>query len=145
MDNAPLQVWLRGLVQALRFSIRSSSMCLAVYLYSADEFSDSPEQGEAGFNALMASFPPNFNKWWVEYVCLHGLKSDSAMIVHLFCKFLPKYEAQTTSALGEGAKFAAWHLQLIGVLPEHQKKGIGGALIKSVESKVESRFESEPC
>ncbi|KAF8486507.1 hypothetical protein JB92DRAFT_3024362 [Gautieria morchelliformis] len=80
-------------------------------------FMNTPEQGEAGFNALMASFSPDLMKWWTEY-------------------FLPKYEVQTTTALGEGTKLAAWHLQIIGVLPEHQGKGIGGALVRTVESKA---------
>lgn len=55
----------------------------------------------------------------------------------LICfQFLPKYSNQTTSALGEGVKLASWHLQLIGVSPEHQRKGIGSALIDLISTKV---------
>ncbi|KZT28831.1 acyl-CoA N-acyltransferase [Neolentinus lepideus HHB14362 ss-1] len=78
---------------------------------------DSPDQGEAGYNALLASFPPELMKWWMEY-------------------FLPKYNAQTTSALGEGVKLGAWHLQMFGVLPECQGKGVGSSLMTVMESKA---------
>ncbi|GJJ06894.1 hypothetical protein Clacol_001090 [Clathrus columnatus] len=78
-----------------------------------------PEQGEAGFNALLGSFPEGLLNWWVQY-------------------FLPKYETFTTGALGEGTKLGAWHLQQIGVLPEYHGKGIAKALIKAVENKPEA-------
>jgi ribosomal protein S18 acetylase RimI-like enzyme len=42
----------------------------------------------------------------------------------------------TTNALGEGTKLNAWHLQMFGVLPEHQNEGVGGALLRHVEAIV---------
>lgn len=38
--------------------------------------------------------------------------------------------------LGEGFKLAAWHLQLIGVQPELQRRGVGSKLIDVVSKKV---------
>lgn len=66
---------------------------------------------------------------------------DNAWLVltnpSLIClQFLPKYSNQTTAALGEGEKLASWHLQLIGVSPELQRKGIGSALIDVISNKV---------
>ncbi|KAF8503008.1 hypothetical protein JB92DRAFT_2816213 [Gautieria morchelliformis] len=75
---------------------------------------DSPDQGEAGFNALLASFSSGLRTWWMEY-------------------FLPKYTAMATEALGEGSKLAAWHLQVLGVRPEYQNKGVAVSLLKAVE------------
>lgn len=49
---------------------------------------------------------------------------------------MPKYNTMSTKALGDGTKHAAWHLQVLAVLPEHQNKGIGKSLMKAVESKV---------
>jgi predicted N-acetyltransferase YhbS len=49
---------------------------------------------------------------------------------------MPKYTAMSTTALGEGTKLAAWHLQLFAVLPELQNKGIGVSLMKALETKV---------
>ncbi|EIN04132.1 hypothetical protein PUNSTDRAFT_128456 [Punctularia strigosozonata HHB-11173 SS5] len=79
---------------------------------------DSEDQGEAGFNELLGKkFPPELSKWWTEY-------------------FLPKYEEQVEHALGEGKKVASWHLQMFGVLPELQNKGIGTALMQAIEPKA---------
>ncbi|TFK51146.1 acyl-CoA N-acyltransferase [Heliocybe sulcata] len=77
----------------------------------------SPEQGEAGYNDLFQAFSPGLTKWWMEY-------------------FLPKYEEQTTKALGERVKLGAWHLQLFAVLPELQGKGLGSALVRPVLEKA---------
>lgn len=51
-------------------------------------------------------------------------------------QFLPKYENHTTASLGEGFKLAAWHLQMIGVKPELQRRGVGSELIDAVHKKV---------
>jgi GNAT superfamily N-acetyltransferase len=51
-------------------------------------------------------------------------------------QFLPLYTAWNTSCIGEGTKIKSWQLQFLGTSPEHQKKGLAGALIQAVESKV---------
>ncbi|EIN04126.1 hypothetical protein PUNSTDRAFT_47662 [Punctularia strigosozonata HHB-11173 SS5] len=74
------------------------------------------DQGEAGFNELLEKkFPPELSQWWT---------------------FLPKYEQQVEHALGEGQKLASWHLQMFGVLPELQNKGIGTALMQAIVPKA---------
>ncbi|EIM83208.1 uncharacterized protein STEHIDRAFT_159806 [Stereum hirsutum FP-91666 SS1] len=78
-----------------------------------------PDQAVGGFDDLVADFSPELRDWWINY-------------------FLPKYSNQTTSALGEGVKLASWHLQLIGVSPEHQRKGIGSALIDLISTKAKA-------
>lgn len=83
---------------------------------------DSKEQHEAGFDDLFHSFPPELSKWWTEY-------------------FLPRYDGLCTKGLGEGVKTASWHLQMLTVLPEHQGKGVGGALVKPILEKAASQGE----
>lgn len=56
---------------------------------------------------------------------------------------MPKYNTMSTKALGDGTKLAAWHLQVLAVLPELQNKGIGKSLMKAVESKVGYLYYSD--
>jgi GNAT superfamily N-acetyltransferase len=51
-------------------------------------------------------------------------------------QLFPQYGALTTSALGEGAKKASWHLQQFSVLPEYHRRGLGKALVEVVEKQV---------
>jgi GNAT superfamily N-acetyltransferase len=44
---------------------------------------------------------------------------------------------------GPGQQLASYHLQTFGVLPEHQKKGYGMALMTAVEEKV--FYSNFPC
>ncbi|KAF7357004.1 N-acetyltransferase domain-containing protein [Mycena venus] len=75
------------------------------------------EQRAAGWYEVEAKFPPELKKWWSEY-------------------FIPRYNAWNASVIGEGTKLKSWQLQLLGTSPEHQRKGLSGALIKAVESKA---------
>ncbi|KLO05402.1 hypothetical protein SCHPADRAFT_728168 [Schizopora paradoxa] len=63
----------------------------------------------------LAEKEPSMTSWWMEY-------------------FLPAYGEFTTKALGSAEyKLKAWHLQLIGVFPAFQRRGVGTALIKHTE------------
>jgi GNAT superfamily N-acetyltransferase len=42
----------------------------------------------------------------------------------------------TDEGLGKGGKAAGYHLQLFGVHPDYQRKGVGSALDFAVESEV---------
>ncbi|KAI0062471.1 hypothetical protein BV25DRAFT_1838313 [Artomyces pyxidatus] len=76
-------------------------------------FGDTPEQSKGGFDELFEGADPELKKWWLDYI--------------------PKFDAQTTAALGEGVKLASWHLMFIGVLPDIQHRGIGTALVNHVK------------
>ena len=61
-------------------------------------------------------------------------------------QFLPAYEDTTNEALGKGVKKSIWHLQLLGTLPEYQKRGIGQALVREKEKRVsELPCLMQPC
>jgi GNAT superfamily N-acetyltransferase len=51
-------------------------------------------------------------------------------------QLLPNYGALTTTSLGEGAKRASWHLQLLATAPGLQRRGLARALIGEVEKLV---------
>jgi len=51
-------------------------------------------------------------------------------------QFIDLYNDLAENAFGSGAKLAAYHLQMFGVMPERQRQGIGRALIEFVEEKV---------
>ncbi|KLO05394.1 hypothetical protein SCHPADRAFT_839474, partial [Schizopora paradoxa] len=76
---------------------------------------------EEGFNRFMAALEQKdaeAAKWWKEY-------------------YMNKYASFTDGCLdGPEAKQGGWRLQVIGVLPEYQRYGIGAALIKVIEDKV---------
>ncbi|KAI0318450.1 acyl-CoA N-acyltransferase [Amylostereum chailletii] len=95
---------------------------VALWFVPGRDLLDTPDQGEAGFNDLFESFSPELAKWWMEY-------------------FLPKYNVDTTKALGEGVKVAAWNLQLIGTVPKYQCKGLASALVKAVSSRAKAEGE----
>ena len=68
-------------------------------------------------------------------------KNDVLLAIVIFIltnkwKFLPQYAKQSERALGAEFKLNSWHLQLIGVAPEKQRRGIGTALIRAIENKV---------
>lgn len=54
-------------------------------------------------------------------------------------QFLPRYSEVNIKALGEHEKAKNWNLQLIGTLPELQRRGLATALAKAVEEKVGPR------
>ena len=51
-------------------------------------------------------------------------------------QFLGQYDELVERSHGTGVKLGGYHLQVIGTLPEHQKKGVGTALMQYVEKKV---------
>ena len=51
-------------------------------------------------------------------------------------QFIDLYNDSAEKAFGSGAKLAAYHLQMYGVVPERQRQGIGRRLIEFVEEKV---------
>ena len=55
-----------------------------------------------------------------------------------FEQFLDSYGVLTDRVLGPGVKVGAYHLQLIGVSPSHQRKGVATALMRTAEEKVSS-------
>ena len=51
-------------------------------------------------------------------------------------QFLSQYDELVERSHGSGVKLGGYHLQVIGILPEHQKKGVATALVQYVETKV---------
>jgi len=56
---------------------------------------------------------------------------------------LERYESFTTAslsaALGDIGKLDNWHLQVLGVVPQHQRKGLGTALIRPIALKAREK------
>ncbi|KIJ46377.1 hypothetical protein M422DRAFT_165121, partial [Sphaerobolus stellatus SS14] len=103
------------LVEDLRGNVLGAS----VWFPPGREMYDSEDQPRQALSILIGCFTipdPALWEWWGT-------------------KFLPQYEEFTTSVLG-GVKRDSWHLQTIGVAPEHQRKGIAKALINAVKEKV---------
>ncbi|KAI0028698.1 hypothetical protein K488DRAFT_89494 [Vararia minispora EC-137] len=86
---------------------------VATWFAPGRDLMDSPDQGEAGFNALFGQFRPELATWWMEY-------------------FLPKYNTDLVAALGDGGKLGAWHLQLLGTRPTLQRKGLARAVLAPI-------------
>ncbi|KAJ7238569.1 hypothetical protein B0H12DRAFT_1237821 [Mycena haematopus] len=80
---------------------------------------DTPEQRQYALQPLMASFDKELQDWWLN-------------------TFIPKYDSFVTSALGEGTKLAAWHLQTLGVDPAYHRRGVGKLLVNTILEKTRS-------
>jgi len=50
--------------------------------------------------------------------------------------FYERFDAMNEKCLGENAKLNGWHLQLLGVHPDYQKKGISTAFDKAISEKA---------
>lgn len=89
---------------------------VAVWFGPGTTFLRTEAQRKAGWNQLYARLENVYQEWW-DY-------------------FLPFYDRYAAQAFGEGSKLAGFHLQVIGVLPSHQRQGIASAFFDVVERKV---------
>jgi len=51
-------------------------------------------------------------------------------------QLFPAFDALSAASIGAQAKLDAYHLQVLAVSPDHQRKGVGKALIEHVKEKV---------
>ncbi|KAJ7355790.1 acyl-CoA N-acyltransferase [Mycena albidolilacea] len=91
---------------------------VATWFGPGTDYLATEEQRAAGWYDVEAKFTPELKKWWSEY-------------------FIPRYNSWNAASIGEGTKLKSWQLQLLATAPEHQRKGLAGALIKAVESKAD--------
>ncbi|KAJ7623660.1 hypothetical protein FB45DRAFT_1031574 [Roridomyces roridus] len=104
------EIWVAG------FS--PSEICaVALWFGPGSDYLATEEQRAAGWDDLVANFPPELKQWWLEY-------------------FIPRASTWSESCLGKGTKTKGWHLHLLGTSPDHQHKGLAAALIQAVESKA---------
>ncbi|TBU51883.1 hypothetical protein BD310DRAFT_953029 [Dichomitus squalens] len=89
---------------------------VAVWFHPGHEYLDSDSQLNAGHNQVMTRLSAELQSWWKE--------------------FLETYGKLTDRVLGHGVKLGAYHLQLIGVSPVHQRKGVATALMRYIEAKA---------
>ncbi|KIM90552.1 hypothetical protein PILCRDRAFT_187461 [Piloderma croceum F 1598] len=89
---------------------------VAVWFGPGQMFLDSEGQRQAGWNQLMEKLDQKTQEWWTY--------------------FIDVYNDLCEKAFGAGAKLAAYHLQMYGVMPERQRQGIGRELVKVVEDKA---------
>ncbi|CDO74669.1 hypothetical protein BN946_scf184828.g9 [Trametes cinnabarina] len=88
----------------------------AVWFGPGHKFLDTDAQRNAGWNQLMERLPTQYREWWTT--------------------FLKQYDELVDKTVGANVKLSGYHLQLIGVHPDHQKKGVGSTLMKYAESKA---------
>ncbi|KAL0945216.1 hypothetical protein HGRIS_000728 [Hohenbuehelia grisea] len=91
---------------------------VAVWFGPGTEYCHTELQQEKALKPLLSQLIPELQVWW----------SD---------QFLGEYNQMISDALGsEDALLNSWHLQLIGVNPEHQRRGLAGKIIKLVREKA---------
>ncbi|KAL7279268.1 hypothetical protein ACG7TL_007109 [Trametes sanguinea] len=81
------------------------------------KFLETEAQRNAGWNQLMDRLPTQYREWW--------------------STFLKQYDELVDKTVGASVKLGGYHLQLIGVHPDHQKRGVATALMKYAENKVQ--------
>ncbi|KIJ36705.1 hypothetical protein M422DRAFT_211995 [Sphaerobolus stellatus SS14] len=89
---------------------------VALWFGPGQKFLGSSEQLNAGWNQTMDQLNETARKWWD--------------------KFLIFVDEVAEKIFGDGQKLASYHLQTFGVLPDHQKKGYGTLLMKTVQQKA---------
>lgn len=91
---------------------------VAVWFGPGQRFLDTEGQRQAGWYQLMERLDQKSRDWW-KY-------------------FNSTYNDAAERVFGDGAKVAAYHLQMFGVIPERQRQGIGSGLINFVEEKAKA-------
>ncbi|KAL0579920.1 hypothetical protein V5O48_002091 [Marasmius crinis-equi] len=95
-------------------------MGVGLYFGPGQDLFVNEEQKEQGFNQLMQRVNEDARRWFTEY-----------FIEEMLHKIVdPVY--------GQGVQHGNYHLQLFGVSPDHQRKGVGKALLRHVEEKARS-------
>ncbi|KAI0667418.1 acyl-CoA N-acyltransferase [Trametes maxima] len=89
---------------------------VTVWFGPGSKFLDSEAQRKAGWDQIIESLPAEYQEWW------QG--------------FYKEYDGLAERSLGPGVKRAGYHLQLIGVAPAHQRKGVATALMRHAEAKA---------
>ncbi|KAI0749646.1 acyl-CoA N-acyltransferase [Daedaleopsis nitida] len=89
---------------------------VSVWFPPGQKFLETETQREAGWKQLMADIGPKLSGYW--------------------SRLLNEYDDMVENSLGHGVKLGGYHLQLIGVLPEFQRKGVGRALLDFAEAKA---------
>ncbi|KAI0776855.1 hypothetical protein BD413DRAFT_230906 [Trametes elegans] len=92
---------------------------VAIWFGPGRAFLSTDAQRNAGWMRIMEGLPVKYQLWWLE--------------------FSKEYEAVSDKYLGPGVKLGAYYLQLIGVAPDHQKKGVARALLQYGEAKVSAQ------
>ncbi|KAJ7817842.1 hypothetical protein B0H14DRAFT_2840954 [Mycena olivaceomarginata] len=86
---------------------------VALWFGPGQKFLSSNEQRNAGWNQTMEVLNDACQKWWDNFLSLADTVPDRLY--------------------GPGQQLASYHLQTFGVLPEHQKKGYGMALMTAAK------------
>ncbi|KAH9849859.1 hypothetical protein C2E23DRAFT_887840 [Lenzites betulinus] len=89
---------------------------VALWFGPGHKFLATEAQRKQGWDDIMNGLDPKYSGWW-----------DT---------FLTTYDILVEKSLGPGVKLGGYHLQLIGVSPEHQKKGVAKALTDFAEAKA---------
>lgn len=79
------------------------------------------------FVPLSEGLSPLFQTYGVYYFTEHMLVGH---------QFIPKKKSHTSLTLGKDGKQASWNLQMIGVRPEAQRRGVARQLIEFVYQNV---------
>ncbi|GJE84197.1 acyl-CoA N-acyltransferase [Phanerochaete sordida] len=91
---------------------------VSVWFGPGHKFLDSKVQQEAGWNQTMEQLPPHLQKWWDDFV--------------------GEYNNNAEKFYGEGVKRDSYHLQLIGVHHDHQRRGLATRLMSPAHDKAHS-------
>ncbi|KAK7001627.1 hypothetical protein R3P38DRAFT_2730455 [Favolaschia claudopus] len=89
---------------------------VALWFGPGQKFLSGNEQRDAGWNQTMNVLDTACQNWWDNFLSLADTVPERLY--------------------GPGQQQASYHLQTFGVLPQHQKKGYGTALMSAVEEKA---------
>ena len=88
----------------------------------------------AGWEQFMEKLAPEYRNWWTSVSASHEL--ELCQLIYWRTSFLKEYDELVESSHGPGVKLGGYHLQVIGVSPHYQRKGVATSLMRYAESKV---------
>ncbi|KZV89603.1 hypothetical protein EXIGLDRAFT_751069 [Exidia glandulosa HHB12029] len=107
-----------GEVYVAEDNVTKQVLGVATWHGPGSEFLSTEAQRQAGWYEMYGKLEKPYQEWW-DY-------------------FLPLYGQYVEEALGEGTKHGGYHLQCLGVIPSHWRRGIGRALIEVGEEKAKA-------
>ncbi|KIM86128.1 hypothetical protein PILCRDRAFT_334368 [Piloderma croceum F 1598] len=119
-ENSELAVaWLTADIQrALQdgevYAAGEDADAIAISFGPNNDLGDHPAWTE-----FFARLSPEASKWWTEY-------------------FTVQYSSLTNEAYGAGQQRKSWHIQVLGVRPDAQAKGLGTALVRALQQRAKA-------
>ncbi|GLB43426.1 hypothetical protein LshimejAT787_1303270 [Lyophyllum shimeji] len=106
-----------GEVYVASLGTEANDIVGAITCHGPGQKPNSTDEARAANEVFLSKLPDAHREWWSEHLA-------------------PRVEQLANDSLGPGAKMAQYYVGLLGVRPEHHRKGIAKALMRVIEEKA---------